>query len=120
MNIFTTCNNLELINKPIQISDNPWIPVNIVTIEGISNRCILYIKKSMYTETYQTLLGASIISVLKIMSSYSDIYNLDLIGYLTGYTDYYNLKVEVSDKDKTRLNLIIYIENGMINCVTKC
>ena len=55
MNIFTTCSNLELINKPIQISDNPWIPVNIATIEGINNRCILYIKKSMYTETYQTL-----------------------------------------------------------------
>lgn len=120
MNIFTAGTNLELINKPIQIGDDPWMPVNIVTIEGISNRCLLYIKKSMYKETYQTLLGASVISVLKMMSTYSDIYNLDLIGYLTGYTDYYNLKVEVSDKDKTRFNLIIYIENGMINCVTKC
>lgn len=120
MNIFTAFNNDDTINKSIQLVDDPWIPINTGIVEGISNRCTLYIKKSMYNETYQTLLGASLISVLKTMSTYSDIYNLDLIGYLTGYTDYYNLKVEVFDKDKTNFNLIIYIDNAMINCVTKC
>ena len=52
-----------------------------------------------------------------IMEIYATKYNGVVRGYLTGFTNVNNFKIEATVESSTPFNIIIYFENGLLNVV---
>lgn len=79
--------------------------------------CQIYVKGSIYNMAISTNLKYQLMTAYSIMEIYATKYNGVVRGYLTGFTNVNNFKIEATVESGTPFNIIIYFENGLLNVV---
>ena len=79
--------------------------------------CQIYVKGSIYDMAISTNLKYQLMTAYSIMEIYATKYNGVVRGYLTGFTNVNNFKIEATVESSTPFNIIIYFENGLLNVV---
>lgn len=79
--------------------------------------CQIYVKGSIYDMAISTNLKYQLMIAYSIMEIYATKYNGVVRGYLTGFTNVNNFKIEATVESSTPFNIIIYFENGLLNVV---
>lgn len=79
--------------------------------------CQIYVKGSIYDMAISTNLKYQLMTAYSIMEIYATKYNGVVRGYLTGFTNVNNFKIEATVESGTPFNIIIYFENGLLNVV---
>lgn len=79
--------------------------------------CQIYVKGSIYDMAISTNLKYQLMTAYSIMEIYATKYNGVVRGYLTGFTNVNDFKIEATVESSTPFNIIIYFENGLLNVV---
>lgn len=109
------------INYPISSKTMPVVQCynndQWLLIPSSKFNCQIYVKGSIYDMAISTNLKYQLMTAYSIMEIYATKYNGVVRGYLTGFTNVNNFKIEATVESSTPFNIIIYFENGLLNVV---